>query len=98
MSLQKESGLESYKVWYPTVRETLSCLGKLYRCVEPRVFAGLAQDAVTACTASVQVPPPPPSRIVRWSCAHAFIVCCPAKKSSIAPVLQARFNTCQDVL
>jgi len=52
---EKESGLESYKVWYPTVRETLSCLGKLYRCVEPRVFAGLAQDAVTACTASVQL-------------------------------------------
>ena len=53
--MQKESGLESYKTWYPPVRETLSCLSKLYRCVEGRVFAGLAQDAVTACTSSVQV-------------------------------------------
>ena len=47
--------MDSYKTWYPTVQETLSCLGKLYRCVEARVFAGLAQDAVTACTSSVQV-------------------------------------------
>ena len=53
--LQKESGLETYAAWYPPVQQTLMCLSKLYRCVEQRVFAGLAQDAVTSCTATVQV-------------------------------------------
>ena len=55
--LQKESAMDTYAAWFPSVQQTVLCLSKLYRCVEPRVFAGLAQDAVTSCTASVQVPP-----------------------------------------
>lgn len=55
MVVQKESGAETYPSWYPPVQHTLMCLSKLYRCVEARVFAGLAQDAVTSCTAAVQV-------------------------------------------
>jgi hypothetical protein len=41
--------------WYPPVRSTLLLLSKLYRCIDTRIFAGLAQEAVAACTACVQV-------------------------------------------
>ncbi len=54
--LQKESSPSAYASWYPPVQQTLLCLSKLYRCVEARVFAGLAQDAVSSCTKAVQVP------------------------------------------
>ena len=53
--LQKESSPGAYASWYPPVQQTLLCLSKLYRCVEARVFAGLAQDAVSSCTKAVQV-------------------------------------------
>lgn len=36
------------------MRNTLLLLSKLYRCVDARTFAGLAQDAVAAATSSVQ--------------------------------------------
>ena len=55
--LQKESSPSAYASWYPPVQQTLLCLSKLYRCVEGRVFAGLAQDAVSSCTKAVQVRP-----------------------------------------
>ena len=53
--LQMESNLDAYNVWYPPVRSSLLCLSKLYGCVDPKIFNGLAQDAVHAATASVQV-------------------------------------------
>ncbi|XP_057961847.1 conserved oligomeric Golgi complex subunit 3 isoform X1 [Malania oleifera] len=34
---------DAFKTWYPPLEKTLSCLSKLYRCLEPAVFAGLAQ-------------------------------------------------------
>nr|CAN61484.1 hypothetical protein VITISV_043019 [Vitis vinifera] len=34
-----------FKTWYPPLEKTLSCLSKLYRCLEPAVFTGLAQKA-----------------------------------------------------
>lgn len=42
--------------WYAPVRATLLLLSKLYRCLPPKTFAGLAHEAVAACTASIQVP------------------------------------------
>ncbi|KAL0022928.1 hypothetical protein WJX77_008565 [Trebouxia sp. C0004] len=51
---QMESDLEAYTVWYPPLRSSLLCLSKLYGCVDPKIFNGLAQDAVHAATASVQ--------------------------------------------
>lgn len=53
--MQRESSLNAYTTWYPPVQQTLLCLSKLYRCVEAKVFAGLAQDAVSSCAATVQV-------------------------------------------
>ncbi len=55
VALQKESSHSAYASWYPPVQQTLLCLSKLYRCVEAKVFAGLAQDAVSSCTKAVQV-------------------------------------------
>ncbi|KAJ6772146.1 CONSERVED OLIGOMERIC GOLGI COMPLEX COMPONENT 3 [Salix koriyanagi] len=43
-----------FKTWYPPVERTISCLSKLYRCLEPSVFTGLAQEAVEVCSDSVQ--------------------------------------------
>ncbi|BDA42423.1 Conserved oligomeric Golgi complex subunit 3 [Coccomyxa sp. Obi] len=51
----RESSMNAYSTWYPPVQRTLLCLSKLYRCVEPKVFAGLAQDAVSSCTTAVQL-------------------------------------------
>ncbi|MCL7041568.1 hypothetical protein MKW94_006755, partial [Papaver nudicaule] len=43
-----------FKTWYPPLEKTLSCLSKLYRCLEPAVFTGLAQEAVEVCATSIQ--------------------------------------------
>lgn len=41
-------------MWYPTVRRTLLCLSKLYRCVERATFEGLAQEALRGGILSLQ--------------------------------------------
>jgi hypothetical protein len=41
--MQGELGRESSSDWYPPLEKTLSCLLKLYRCLEPEIFTGLAQ-------------------------------------------------------
>lgn len=43
-----------FETWYPPLERTLSCLSKLYRCLEPPVFTGLAQEAVEVCSLSIQ--------------------------------------------
>ncbi|KAK5611297.1 Golgi transport complex subunit 3 [Crenichthys baileyi] len=37
----------------PTVRRTLVCLSKLYRCIDRAVFQGLSQEALSACIQSL---------------------------------------------
>lgn len=39
--------------WYPPLERTLTCLTKLYRCVEIKTFAGLAQEAVSLCADNI---------------------------------------------
>ena len=41
-------------MWYPTVRRTLVCLSKLFRCTERAVFQGLSQEALAMCAQSLQ--------------------------------------------
>lgn len=53
-----ESGLENFSAWYPPVQQTLLCLSKLYRCVDAKIFGGMAQEAVSSCAASVKVRQP----------------------------------------
>ncbi|XP_024387285.1 conserved oligomeric Golgi complex subunit 3 [Physcomitrium patens] len=50
----EEEGRDSYSTWYPPLEKTLSCLSKLYRCLEPTIFTGLAQDAINMCSTSIQ--------------------------------------------
>ncbi|CAH1446547.1 unnamed protein product [Lactuca virosa] len=42
------------KTWYPPLEKTVSCLSKLYNCLEQAVFTGLAQEAVEVCSLSIQ--------------------------------------------
>jgi hypothetical protein len=53
-SCSLQDGPDPYQQWYAPVRSTLLLLSKLYRCVDTKIFAGLAQDAIAACSASVQ--------------------------------------------
>ncbi|GAA6081558.1 conserved oligomeric Golgi complex subunit 3, partial [Tachysurus ichikawai] len=47
------SPADLHGMWYPTVRRTLLCLSKLYRCFDRAVFQGLSQEALSACTLSL---------------------------------------------
>jgi len=44
----------AHALLYAPLRSTLLCLSKLYRAVDPKIFGGLAQEAVSACTLSIQ--------------------------------------------
>jgi hypothetical protein len=41
--------------WYPPLARTLTCLSKLYRCVDAGIFAGLAQEAVAAAADAIHI-------------------------------------------
>lgn len=40
---QVDDNSDIFKSWYPPLEKTVSCLSKLYHCLEPAVFTGLAQ-------------------------------------------------------
>lgn len=52
--VEGEEGRDAYGTWYPPLEKTLSCLSKLYRCLEPAIFTGLAQDSIGVCALSIQ--------------------------------------------
>ncbi|KAM7351601.1 conserved oligomeric Golgi complex subunit 3 [Cochliomyia hominivorax] len=47
------SPADMHGMWYPTVRRTLVCLSRLYRCVDRPIFQGLSQEALKLCIQSV---------------------------------------------
>ncbi|XP_063599673.1 conserved oligomeric Golgi complex subunit 3-like [Penaeus indicus] len=47
------SPADLHGMWYPTVRRTLMCLFKLYRCVDRSIFQGVSLEALTACMQSL---------------------------------------------
>ncbi|XP_050343086.1 conserved oligomeric Golgi complex subunit 3 [Nymphalis io] len=49
------SPADLHGMWYPGVRRTLAALSRLYRCLEKRVFQGLAQEAISLCVQSVDM-------------------------------------------
>lgn len=48
-----EAHPEAHRGWYPTLPRALGCMARVYRCVPRAVFEGLAQEAVSDCTASL---------------------------------------------
>ena len=49
------SPADLHGMWYPTVRRTLVCLSRLYRCVDRPVFQSLSQEAITFCVQSIEL-------------------------------------------
>lgn len=49
------SPADLHGMWYPTVRRTLVCLSRLYRCVDRPVFQSLSQEAITYCVQSIEI-------------------------------------------
>ncbi|KAF5760005.1 putative oligomeric Golgi complex, subunit 3, cullin repeat-like-containing domain superfamily [Helianthus annuus] len=54
VNLLLDQSLDAFKTWYPPLEKTVSCLSKLYNCLEQAVFTGLAQEAVEFCSVSIQ--------------------------------------------
>ncbi|XP_011633604.1 conserved oligomeric Golgi complex subunit 3 [Pogonomyrmex barbatus] len=48
------SPADLHAMWYPTVRRTLVCLSRLYRCVDRSVFQSLSQEAISLCVQSIE--------------------------------------------
>ncbi|XP_070539445.1 conserved oligomeric Golgi complex subunit 3-like isoform X2 [Ptychodera flava] len=46
------SPADLHGMWYPTVRRTLVCLSKLYRCIDS-IFQGLSQETLYLCILSL---------------------------------------------
>jgi len=53
-STPNEDNSDIYETWFRPLEKTVSCLSKLYHCLEPAVFTGLAQEAVEFCSTSIQ--------------------------------------------
>ncbi|XP_072033720.1 conserved oligomeric Golgi complex subunit 3-like isoform X2 [Amphiura filiformis] len=49
------SPADLHGMWYPTVRRTLVCLSKLYRCIDRTIFQGLSQETLQSCIHSLIV-------------------------------------------
>ncbi|XP_055545149.1 conserved oligomeric Golgi complex subunit 3 [Wyeomyia smithii] len=47
------SPADLHGMWYPTVRRTLVCLSRLYRCIDRSIFQSLSQQALANCIQSV---------------------------------------------
>ncbi|XP_029837259.3 conserved oligomeric Golgi complex subunit 3 isoform X2 [Ixodes scapularis] len=47
------SPADLHGMWYPTVRRTLVCLSKLYRCLDKTIFQGLSQEVLAMCIESL---------------------------------------------
>lgn len=48
------SPADLHGMWYPTVRRTLVCLSRLYRCVDRPVFQSLSREAIDHCVQSIE--------------------------------------------
>uniref|UniRef100_A0A8L8Q650 Conserved oligomeric Golgi complex subunit 3 n=1 Tax=Heligmosomoides polygyrus TaxID=6339 RepID=A0A8L8Q650_HELPZ len=66
------SAVDLHCLWYPTVRRTVMCLAKLYRCLDIAVFQSLARDLLAMCTesleaASLHIAASPSKKVSKWT-------------------------------
>ncbi|TKR94580.1 hypothetical protein L596_008845 [Steinernema carpocapsae] len=55
VDLTSPSAINAHCLWYPTVRRTVMCLSKLYKCLDVTVFQSIAKELLTACCDSLDV-------------------------------------------
>ncbi|XP_015111966.1 conserved oligomeric Golgi complex subunit 3 [Diachasma alloeum] len=53
-NLITNSPADLHGMWYPTVRRTLVCLSRLYRCLDRPVFQSLSREAINFCIESIE--------------------------------------------
>lgn len=51
---KKVAAADIHAMWYPTVRRSILCMSKLYRCIEKSIFEGIAQETLLQCVLSLQ--------------------------------------------
>ncbi|KAI3382143.1 hypothetical protein SNEBB_011136 [Seison nebaliae] len=47
------SAVDMHGLWYPTLRRSLICLSKLYRCLSKSVFEQIGEDVIESCMRSL---------------------------------------------